>query len=128
MLQAYAYILHLLSGFLLLGVFFGIYTKITPFNELSLIREGNVAAALSLGGALIGFSLTLASSVLHSDTYLLFVGWAIGAMVVQAASYAAITRVLPQMNAGIADNNIAMGALMGTSSLTVGIINAACLS
>jgi putative membrane protein len=128
MLQAYAYILHLLSGFLLLGVFFGIYTKITPFNELSLIREGNVAAALSLGGALIGFSLTLASSVLHSDTYLLFVVWAIGAMVVQAASYAAITRVLPQMNAGIADNNIAMGALMGSSSLTVGIINAACLS
>jgi putative membrane protein len=128
MLQAYAYILYLLSGFLLLAVFFGIYTKVTPFNEVALIREGNVAAALSLGGALIGFSLTLASSVLHSNTYLLFIGWAVGAMIVQAASYAAITRVLPQMNAGIADNNVAMGVLMGTTSLTVGIINAACLS
>jgi putative membrane protein len=128
MLQAYAYILYLLSGFLLLAVFFGIYTRVTPFNEVSLIQEGNVAAALSLGGALIGFSLTLASSVLHSNTYLLFIGWAVGAMVVQAASYAAISRVLPKMNAGIADNNIALGALMGTTSLAVGIINAACLS
>lgn len=128
MLQAYAYILYLLSGFLLLAVFFGVYTKITPYNELALIQEGNVAAAFSLGGAMIGFSLTLASSVLHSNTYLLFIGWAVGAMIVQAISYAAITRVVPKMNAGIAENNIAMGALMGTTSLTVGIINAACLS
>jgi len=128
MLQAYAYILYLLSGFLLLAVFFAIYTKITPFDELSLIQEGNGAAAFSLGGALIGFSLTLASSVLHSNTYMLFIGWAIGAMVVQIASYAALTRVLPNMNASITDNNLAMGALMGTTSLTVGIINAACLS
>jgi putative membrane protein len=128
MLQAYAYILYLLSGFLLLAVFFGVYTKITPFNELALIQEGNVAAAFSLGGALIGFSLTLASSVLHSNTYLLFIGWAVGAMIVQAISYAAISRVVPNMNAGIAENNIAMGALMGTTSLTVGNINAACLS
>jgi putative membrane protein len=128
MLQAYAYILHLLSGFVLLAVFFWIYTRITPFDELSLIQQGKLAAALSLAGALIGFCLTLASSILHSDTFFLFLSWAVGAMIIQAASYAAITRVLPGMNAAIADNNIAMGTLMGATSLMVGIINAACLS
>lgn len=128
MLQAYAYVIHLLSGFVLVAVFFGLYTKITPFDEVALIRQGNLAAALSLAGAIIGFCLTLASSILHSDTFVMFLIWGTGAMIVQAATYAAITRVIPQMNEAINANNVAMGALMATASLAIGIVNAACLS
>jgi putative membrane protein len=128
LLMAYAYLLHLLSGLVLIAIFFGIYTKITPFDEIELIRHGNMAAAASLAGAIVGFCLTLASSVLHSDTYELFLAWSIGAMVVQTAAYAVITRMLPQMNDAIEHNNVAMGTLMGTASLALGIINAACLS
>ena len=58
MMQASAYALHLLSGCALLAAFFAVYTKITPFNEVALIREGNAAAALSLTGAGVGFCLT----------------------------------------------------------------------
>jgi len=125
---AYAYAIYLLSGFALLGVFFWVYTKITPFDEVSLIGQGNVAAALSLGGALLGFSLTLASSILHNDSFMKFLLWAVSAMIVQAACYAVITRVLPNMNTAIASNNAAMGGLMGLTSISVGIVNAACLS
>ena len=45
LLQASAYALHLLSGVMLLAVFFAIYTKVTPFDEVALIRQGNAAAA-----------------------------------------------------------------------------------
>lgn len=128
MLMAYAYLIHLLSGFVLIAVFFGIYTRITPFDEIALIREGNMSAAASLAGAMVGFCLTLASSILHNDTYEMFLAWSVGAMIVQSAAYAAITRMLPQMNDAIEHNNVAMGALMGTASLALGIINAACLS
>jgi len=128
MVAAYAYLLHLVSGCVLMAVFFAIYTWITPFDEIALIREGNMAAALSLAGAVVGFCLTLASSVLHSDSYEMFLAWCVGAMVVQSAGYAVITRMLPQMNSAIEHNNAAMGALMGTASLALGIINAACLS
>jgi putative membrane protein len=128
MVAAYAYLLHLVSGCVLMAVFFAIYTWITPFDEIALIREGNMAAALSLAGAVVGFCLTLASSVLHSDSYEMFLAWCTGAMVVQSAGYAVITRMLPQMNSAIEHNNAAMGALMGTASLALGIINAACLS
>jgi len=58
----------------------------------------------------------------------MFLLWALGAMVVQALVYAALTRALPDMNAAIESNNIAMGGLMGTLSVTVGVLNAACLS
>ena len=128
MLAAYAYLLHLLTGCVLLAVFFAIYTWITPFDEIALIREGNMAAALSLAGAMIGFCLTLASAILHSDSYETFLIWSAGAMVVQTAGYAAITRMLPQMDGAIEHNNAAMGALMGLASLALGILNAACLS
>ena len=126
--MVYAYLLHLVTGCVLMAIFFAIYTWITPFDEIALIREGNMAAALSLAGAVIGFTLTLASSVLHSDSYEAFLIWSAGAMVVQSMGYAVITRMLPQMNGAIEHNNAAMGALMGTASLALGIINAACLS
>ncbi len=128
MVAAYAYLLHLVTGCVLLAVFFAIYTWITPFDEIALIREGNMAAALSLAGAMIGFCLTLGSAILHSDSYVTFLIWSAGAMVVQSIGYAAITRMLPQMNGAIEHNNAAMGALMGLASLSLGIINAACLS
>jgi len=128
MIQAYAYLLHLLSGFILLGVFFWVYTKITPFQEIAMIRLGNVAAALSLAGALVGFCLTLAASILINSTFVMFLVWGVGAMTVQLVTYAIVTRLLPEMNTAISENNTAMGALMGTTSLVVGVINAACLS
>jgi putative membrane protein len=128
MLEAYAYLIHMLAGLLLMSVFFVVYTKITPFDEIALIRKGDVAAALSLAGGMIGFCLTLVSSILHNDTLLTFVIWGSAAMAIQALSYLCIARILPQMNESIENNNIAMGVLMGTISLVVGMINAACLS
>jgi putative membrane protein len=128
MLQAYAYALYLLTGFVLLAIFFAIYTRVTSFDELHLIRKGNMAAALTLGGALIGFCLTLASSILHNGTYMMFLVWAVGAMIVQVFCYIIMARGVPDICHEIENNNLAMGALMAVSSLTIGIINAACIS
>ncbi|MFM0347477.1 DUF350 domain-containing protein [Paraburkholderia sp. RL17-347-BIC-D] len=126
--DAFSYGIHLLSAFVLILGFAAVYLKVTPFDELALIREGNVAALLSFAGALIGFCLTLASSIAHNSTLMLVLIWAVGAMVVQVATYALLTRLLPGMNDGIETRNTAMGGLMGAASLVVGIINAACLT
>ncbi len=129
MLGAYNYLIHLLSGFVLLSAFFWLYTeKITPFHEITLIRNGNMAAACSLAGAVIGYTLTLASSITHNDSFFMFLAWGFGGLVVQAICYAIMTRLMPQMNEAIVSNNIAMGALMGLASLSLGILNAACMS
>ncbi|PCE32487.1 DUF350 domain-containing protein [Burkholderia ubonensis] len=126
--SAFSYAVHLLSAFVLLLAFAAVYLKVTPFDELALIRDGNVAATLSFGGALVGFCLTLASSIAHNSTLGAVVLWAIGAMLVQLLTYVALTRLMPGMNHAIEDRNAAMGGLMGTASLVVGIINAACLT
>ncbi|MXN78646.1 DUF350 domain-containing protein [Burkholderia sp. 4701] len=126
--SAFSYAVHLLSAFVLLLAFAAVYLKVTPFDELALIRDGNVAATLSFGGALVGFCLTLASSIAHNSTLGAVVIWAVGAMLVQVLTYAGLTRMMPGMNHAIEDRNAAMGGLMGTASLVVGIINAACLT
>jgi putative membrane protein len=122
------YLVHLALAALLLVVFFKAYTWMTPYDEVKLIRQGNHAAALSLGGAMLGFSMTIASSILHTNNWQQFLGWAIGAMVVQALGYAVTTRCLKMSQDQIEADNSAFGGLLGTISLSIGGINAACIS
>ena len=122
------YLVHLALAALLLVVFFKAYTWMTPYDEVKLIRQGNHAAALSLGGAMLGFSMTIASSILHTNNWQQFLGWAVGAMVVQALGYAVTTRCLKMSQDQIEADNSAFGGLLGTISLSIGGINAACIS
>jgi putative membrane protein len=126
--QLYAYAIHLLTGLGVVAAFVAIYLHVTPFRELYLIRNGGVAAALSLGGATLGFALTVASSILHNDTFVMFLFWAGCSAVVQVIAYAVVARLLPHLNDALENNNVAMGGLMGVLSLVVGTINAAALS
>ena len=126
--QVIAYVTHLAAGVALLAAFFFIYVKFTPYDEPQLIRKGNRAAARSLCGALIGFSLTLASSLLHNDALPVFLAWAAGGMVVQLGVYVLIAHTIARVDQAIIDDNEAMGTLLGGISVAVGIINAACMS
>jgi putative membrane protein len=40
-----------------------LYALLTPHKEIALIREGNSAAALSLGGVFVGLAIPLAVSL-----------------------------------------------------------------
>lgn len=122
------YVIHLALAAVLVLIFFIVYTKITPFDEILLIRQGNNAAMLSLGGALIGFSLTVASAIIHTSDYREFAAWAAGALVVQVLAYTITSRLLRMSKDHIESGNTAYGGLLGAISLSVGAINAACIS
>jgi putative membrane protein len=122
------YALHLVAAGLLLFVFFLIYTWAMPFKEITLIRQGNVAAALTLGGALIGFSMTMASGLVHTDALGSFVGWSAAAAVIQLLTYVFVSRLLHMSKQQIEGNNIAFGVLMASISISVGAVSAGGLS
>jgi len=123
---AVTYLIYIVSALVMLGVFTAVYTAITHYKEFDLIREGNIAAALSYGGALVGFSLTLCSSIAVHASFVMFVVWGVAAMIVQIVVYAVVS--IRGMTDAIAENNIAMGGLIGAISLSAGIVNAACLT
>lgn len=126
--QIYNYLLYLCSGVLILGTFTALYVHMTPISEFRLIREGCTAAALSLTGALLGFSLTVAASILHTNSIGMFALWSFFAAIIQLLAYFILSRLIPEASSEIEDNNIAIGALFGGAALIIGIINTACLS
>jgi putative membrane protein len=122
------YALHLLAAGLLLFVFFLIYSWATPFDEMRLIRQGNVAASLTLGGAMIGFSLTVASGLEHTDHLGSFLGWSAAAAAIQLLTYVLVTRLLHMSKQQIEGNNVAFGLLLASISVAVGVVSAGALS
>lgn len=122
------YIKYLFVGMALMGVFMWVYERITPYSELTLIREGNMAAALSFGGALLGFSLALASSALHSLSIPQFSGWAALAGAIQLVVFAIACLCIRQVKDHIENGNVAVGLAMFFLSVAVGLLNAAALS
>jgi putative membrane protein len=122
------YALHLVTAGLLLYVFFLIYTWVVPFDELKLIRQGNVAAAVTLGGAMVGFSLTVASALLHTDQLASFIVWSVVAAGVQLLTYTLVTHLLHMTRDQIEGNNVAFGVLLASISISVGVVSAGALS
>lgn len=125
--HAINYLSYLGVSLVLLSAFYVLYTVITPIRELTLIRRGNIAAALSLSGALIGFSLTLAAAFASHAALPTAALWSLAAMVVQLLAYGLTTRLVGNASAAIEQDNLAVGLLVGAVSLSVGLLNAACL-
>ncbi|UDM16215.1 DUF350 domain-containing protein [Vogesella sp. XCS3] len=123
-----AYLSYLGSGALLLALFTVLYCRVTPLDEMQLIRQHNQAAALSFGGALIGFSLTLASSAWHLNTVEKFLLWGALALLVQIAVHMLLSRWVRDLQQALLDNNTAMGLLAGSVQLAAGVLNAGSLS
>jgi putative membrane protein len=115
------------GGFTL--IFKAIYRWITPHDEGALIRGGNMAAAVALGGALLGYVIPLASALAHTSTLPEFVAWAILAGVIQIATFWVVRRVaLPDVSARIERGEMSTALYLLSISLAVGILNAACMT
>jgi len=111
----------------LLAVFVVLYIFVTPYNEMALIREGNTAAAVSLGGAMIGYALPIAVAVATSHNIASMIGWGVVACVVQLMAYIVARLVLPQIVLNIPLGKVASGLFLATLSLATGILNAGCI-
>ena len=111
-----------------LAVFVAIYIRITPYREMQLIREGNMAASFSLSGAILGFIVPLASAIQHSVSLVDMAIWGLIAMIVQIAAFVVVKVLIPSITEDIPANKGAAGFFLGSLSLGVGLLNAACMS
>jgi putative membrane protein len=124
-----SFAVYFLGSMVLLLLFCSIYLLVTPYNELKLIREdGKTAPAISLGGAVLGFTLPLASAISHSVSFLDMVIWALVALLVQILTFLTIRVGLPTLVKAIADDKNGAAALVAVISLAAGIINAASMT
>lgn len=106
-----------------------IYQAITPYKESTLIRQGNSAAAIVLGGALVGYVLPLASALANTSTLLEFCAWATLAGIIQIVSFTVIrVTVMKDLAERVERGEIAPALYLLSISIAVGILNAACMT
>ena len=109
-------------------LFMIVYLWLTPYSELKLIKDGNVAAALSLSGSVLGFTFPLAAAInqaLHPWDMMI---WAVIAALVQLLVYVAVRYTLLNVVRRIPEGQVATGVVLATISVSAGILNAACMT
>jgi putative membrane protein len=110
------------------AIFVALYMAVTPHHEATLIRAGNPAAALSFGGAVIGFTLPLTSAIAHNVSLPGTMVWAAVALVVQLAVFLLTNLFLRDLSRRIEQGDLAAGIMIAVASVASGLISAACMT
>ncbi|MGO7151625.1 DUF350 domain-containing protein [Rhizobium leguminosarum] len=110
------------------GVFAVIYTFLTPQKEVQLIRAGNLAAVTAFLGALVGFSLPLASAAANSVSIVDYIIWALVGILAQILAYYIANFTMTDLHEKITAGDIAAGIWGAGIALVIGILNAACMT
>lgn len=123
-----AFLAYFGSGVALLVAFSILYSLVTPQREFSLIKDGNGAAATAFLGALVGFSLPLASAAANSVSLIDFVIWAAIGAVIQLLAFGAAAMTQRNLATRISQGELGAGLWAGGVALVVGLLNAACMT
>lgn len=105
-----------------------LYVLLTPHKEITLIREGNTAAALSLSGVLVGLAIPLAAS-LKASTNVIEIGlWGAVTVVVQLLVFRLVDMILRGLPKRIQEGELSAAALLVGAKLATAIVIAAARS
>ena len=105
-----------------------LYILLTPHKEITLIREGNSAAAISLGGVLIGLAIPLAAS-LKASTNVIEIGlWGAVTVVVQLLVFRLVDMILRGLPKRIQEGETAAAALLVGAKIATALVLAAARS
>jgi putative membrane protein len=103
-----------------------LYALLTPHKEVQLIREGNSAAALSLGGVMVGLAIPLAVSLRASTSVIDIVIWGCATVVVQLLVFRIMDMLLKGLPQRIQEGEVSAAVmLVGAKLATALIISAA---
>ena len=111
---------------LILGT--ALYAMLTPHKEITLIREGNSAAALSLGGVMVGLAIPLAISLTASTSVIEILIWGAATIAVQLLVFRVTDMVLQGLPERIHEGEVAAAALLVGAKLATALILAAAVA
>lgn len=103
----------------------GLYMLITPHKELQLIRAGNTAAAVSLGGAAVGLALPLAFCLAGSVNVWDILLWGIVTLIVQLITFRLVDLLLRDLPRRIEQGEMATAVMLTSIKLAVATLVAA---
>jgi putative membrane protein len=122
------FLLFLVIALGLTALYLVLYTLATAHNEFALIRQNVISAAVALGFSLVGFSLPLASAIVHAQNLMDCIVWGLVALAVQILAYWLVRLVMRDLSQRIAAGEMSAALFLGAASLSAGIVNAAAMT
>jgi putative membrane protein len=123
-----AFLLHFGAGAVLLVLAVALVALVTPHRELTLIRAGNVAAAIAFAGLAIGVALPVAAAISHSVDLRDALVWGALSALVQAFAYLLSRALVAGVSRRIGEGDVAAGVFCAGLSIALGLLNAAAMT
>jgi putative membrane protein len=105
-----------------------VYFSLTPYKELTLLRQNNVAAAIVLAGEMLALAIALGAMLAHSVNYADILLWGIVAIVLQLIAAGAVALFVRHLPAAIERGEVAPALVLAAAQIAAGILNAAAMS
>ncbi|CAM8623776.1 MULTISPECIES: DUF350 domain-containing protein [Sphingobium] len=121
-------LLHLGSATLVWLAALGLYMWITPHDEFALIRGGNEAAAISLGGAAIGLAAPLGFCLAGSVNVWDIVIWGSVTLVLQLVAFRLVDFLLGTLSARIEANERSAAIFLAMMKAAIACLTAAAVA
>jgi len=121
-------ILHFFVTLAMLASGVVLYTLTTPHKDFALVKEGNLAASISLSGAILGLAIPLGFCMASSVTVAEIIIWGILAVAIQIVVFRLCDLLLKDLSTRIEEGELAPSILLAGIKLSVAAINAAAIS
>jgi len=119
-----AFVEYLGTALVLLGLFVYLYARATPYKDFALIAHDNVAVAIALAGAVLGFTLPMVAAIYYTHSLLEMVVWAAITCLVQLGVVLALRRQAKRIEEG----HVASAVMVASFSIAIGLLNAVSIS
>ncbi|MCR4521736.1 MULTISPECIES: DUF350 domain-containing protein [Bosea] len=123
-----AFLLYFTVGVLLIAAFAAVYLRLTAHDEIALIRNGNLSAAIAFGGNLVGFAVPLEKAISQASSIPDCVLWAVAAMLIQFAAYGLARVAIPELSRKIEEDRLPAAAMLAVIAVISGTLAAASMT
>jgi putative membrane protein len=119
-----AFVEYLGTSVVLLVLFVCIYVRATPYKEFALIAHDNTAVAITLAGAVIGFTLPMLAAIIYTHSLVEMIVWAAITCLVQLGVQLALRSQAKRVEEG----HVSSAVMVATFSVAIGLLNAVSIS
>jgi putative membrane protein len=121
-------LLHAVVTLAILALGVALHAWLTPYKDVEEVREGNSAAAVSLGGAMICLAIPLGVSMAVSTSVVEVLVWGLAAGIIQLLASRLTDMILKGLPERIKEGEISAAVLLVAAKLAVAIILACAIS
>ena len=120
--------MHVIATLAILAAGVWVYEKVTPYHEVQLIKDGNVAAAVTFSGAILGIAIPLAFAMNASIGLIDVAIWGVITVVFQSITFVLLDILMKDTRNRIEEEQMSAAVVMAAVKLAVGAILAAAVA